>query len=118
MSSEFGGTTLGDILLDNEVEKLAGLAASMPFVSFAEPQVLEADSFAIQLICPFQYEPHGIKTILEKEHSNELELLWLATRQANLEFRIRQVERLSVQCGFPGIGNEIAYKKFKVEYLP
>ncbi len=118
MSSEFGGTTLGDIILDNEVENLDELAASMPFLSFSEPQVLNADLFAIELICPFQYEPHGIKTILEKESPGESGLLWLNTRQANQHFRINQIEQASASCGFPGIGNESNYRKFKEEYLP
>jgi beta-barrel assembly-enhancing protease len=118
MSSEFGGTTLGDIILDNEVEKLANLAASMPLISFDETQVLEADSFATSLICPFQYEPHGIKTILEMENSTGPDLLWLVTRKATIETRIRRLEQQASLCGFPGVSNEIAYRKFTDEYLP
>lgn len=118
MSSEFGGTSLGDIILDNPVENLDEFTASMPFLSFPETAVLAADSFSIQLICPFNYEPHGLKTILEKSYTQQTELLWLNTRQANELFRLRRIEHLSSQCGYPGIGNEHEYERFKTAYLP
>lgn len=118
MAEEFGGTNLGDILLGNEVEHLSDLALAMPSLSFEEEKVMLADSFSVKILCPFQYEPIGIKSILEKVGSNELHCLWLDTRSANFTNRINYLELQALDCGLPGVVNQENYQNFKNNYLP
>ena len=118
MSEEFGATTLGDILLDNGVDQLSELASAMPSIAFEEDKVLLADSFSVHLVCPFQYEPLGIKNIVEKARHNEAALLWLSTRPANPAYRIQRIEIQAIECGLPGVSNEENYQQFKNSYLP
>ncbi|MEK7254978.1 MAG: M48 family metalloprotease [Bacteroidota bacterium] len=118
MAEEFGGTNLGDILLDNPVENLSEMAAGMPALTFDETAVLNADEFAIETICPFLYDPMGIKTILEKDLGDSLSLVWVENRQSDVEDRMQKVENQALNCGLPGVTNEVDYQKFKVSYLP
>ncbi len=115
---QFGGIMLGDILLENEVHELPKYAAAMPYLDFESEKVTEADSFSVELICPFLYEPSGLKKILEKAGLEDKKPLWLQARPAKLETRIEQLNELTTACGLPGVSNEENYLKFKLEYLP
>lgn len=115
---EFGGVMLGDILLENPVAELPEYAAEVPLLGFDETKVIEADSFAIELICPFLYEPSGIKRILERAGEGEIKPLWLETRSAKFENRLQSLSAESSDCGLPGVANEENYLKLKLEYLP
>ncbi|MCF8248150.1 MAG: M48 family metalloprotease [Saprospiraceae bacterium] len=78
----FGGVLLGDILLENPVPDLPNFVNDMPMLDFDEENVTAADAYAVQLICPFLYEPSAIKKILAKAEMEELKPLWLKTRPA------------------------------------
>ena len=114
----FGGVTLGDILLENPVPELPEYAAEVPHLIFDEAKVIEADAFAVQLICPFLYEPSGIKKILERADLEATLPLWLETRSGKFETRLQFLADETADCGLPGISNEEDYLKFKLEYLP
>lgn len=118
MRQEFGGVMLGDILLENPVPALPDFVADMPMLDFDEDKVTAADAFAVQLICPFLYEPSGIKKIVERAQKEELKPLWLETRPSNFEARLLALDNETEACGFPGVSNEENYLKFKQEYLP
>jgi beta-barrel assembly-enhancing protease len=115
---EFGGVMLGDILLENQVPELPEFAMAVPRLDFDEEKVTSADAFAVQLICPFLYEPSGIRRILEKSNLAEVKPLWLETRQAKFETRLQLLNEETASCGLPGVSNEENYLKFKLEYLP
>ena len=118
MRQAFGGITLGDILLENPVPALPEYTEEMPLLAFSEEQVTDADAFAVQLICPFLYEPSGIKKILEKAEAQGVKPLWLETRPAKFETRLQLLAEETAACGLPGVSNEGIYQKFKLEYLP
>lgn len=118
MKDEFDGKTLGDILLGNNVPQMGALAADMPMLTFEEKDVMLADSFAVAMICPFLYEPLGIKSLVGKADSESVNLDWLMTRAANLDSRNSNLERQALPCGLNGVTNEEAYQNFKTEYLP
>lgn len=115
---QYGGIVLGDILLENEVHELPKYAAAMPYLDFESEKVTEADSFSVDLICPFLYEPSGLRKILEKAGLEDKKPLWLQARPAKLETRIELLNELTTACGLPGVSNEENYLKFKLEYLP
>lgn len=118
MRREFGGVILGDILLENPVPDLPDFAQEMPMLDFNEDKVVEADAFAVELICPFLYEPTGLEKILDKAEGEELKPLWLQTRLAKYQTRYVSLLEHTASCGFPGVSNEENYLKFKLEYLP
>ncbi len=118
VKQEFGGVTLGDILLENPVPELPKYAVAVPHLIFDEEKVTKADAFAVDMICPFLYEPSGIKKILEKAENEELPPLWLTSRQAKYETRLQLLAVEAAACGLPGVDNEEKYLKLKTEYLP
>ncbi len=118
MRQEFGGVILGDILLENQVPALSDYVAEMPKLDFDEEKVTAADAFSVQLICPFLYEPTGLKKILDKAENEELKPLWLETRLGKYQTRLELLAEETASCGFPGVSNEANYVKFKQEYLP
>ncbi len=118
IKQEFGGVMLGDILLENPVPELPDYAAEVPHLIFGEPSVVLADSFAVEMICPFLYEPSGIKKILEKAKDEEIQPLWLEARQGKIDTRIKYLNAEIAECGLPGVANVENYDKFKTEYLP
>ena len=118
MKEEFGGTLLGDILLDKAVPELPELSAQLPFLSMAEEAVIQADSFFIDLICPFQYGPLGIREIISKSEGSGSEVQWLVNRHVDRSFRVEEIGRHSSECGLPGVSNKGAYRRFKEELLP
>lgn len=118
VKQEFGGIMLGDILLENPVPELPDYAAEMPHLIFDETKVTKADAFAVEMICPFLYEPSGIQNILEKAENEDVPPLWLASRQAKYETRLQLLAVEIAGCGLPGVSNEENYLKFKAEFLP
>ena len=115
---EFGGVMLGDILLENPVPELPDFVEKMPFLSFGEKDVRLADAFAVQLICPFLYEPSGIRKILERAALEENLPLWLRTHQGKFQTRLMHLDQETAGCGLPGVSNEENYLTFKLDYLP
>lgn len=118
MRTAFGGIYLGDILLDKPVQGLDLLSATLPTLPFDSDKVLDADSFAIQLVCPFSYDPLGIKEVLEKAQQTETALSWLDIRFANYNIRLQNLDRMAIPCGLPGVFNQDSYQRFKSVYLP
>lgn len=115
---EFGGVMFGDILLENNVPELPKYSGSVPLLAFDSENVMAADSFAVELICPFLYEPSGVRKVLERAGLEEIKPLWLESRPGKIETRIEHLSNLATLCGLPGVANEDNYLKFKTEYLP
>jgi len=121
LKAEFDGVLLGDILLDKEVEELDLIVQSIPLLAFTKEEIMAADEYAVNLICPFQYEPLGVKDILELTTTlQELEVHWLQKQPLDLTLndRIQNIDVLAESCGLGGITNENSYDIFKTDYLP
>jgi predicted Zn-dependent protease len=118
MGKAFTNTKLGDVLLGNEVPNIGELATEIPALNFENQDVMKADSFSVEIICPFQYESLGLQNVLKKAEETEPALDWLDIRLAPSGARMDNIERLAGKCGLPGVVNESAYQKFKTTYLP
>lgn len=109
---------LGDLTLDREVPSAADIAAALPTLEFPADLVMEADSFAVSILCPFLYEPLGLREIILKAENSAENFQWLEYRSANEEQRIQEASRLAADCDLGGVRNEEMYQKFKTEQLP
>ena len=109
---------LGDITLNRDVPEAADIAIEMPTLDFPADAVMEADSFAIQILCPFLYEPLGIREIILKANDSNETFHWLEHRSANPAQRIEEALRIAGGCDLGGVRNEAAYLRFKTENLP
>ena len=109
---------LGDIILGRDIPESADIAAALPTMSFETSAVMEADSFAIDILCPFLYEPLGIREIILKASESIETLHWLQYRSANIEYRIQEASRMAAPCDLGGVRNEDAYLDFLFNMLP
>ena len=89
---------LGDILLGREVEGMDGLMHFLKDFSYTKEEVLEADKFAISLICPFNYNAIGLKTILELAEQSDSEIQWCINRPS-ADNRMERIIAAAKECG-------------------
>ena len=109
---------LGDLTLGREVTSAVNIAAALPMLRFSEEAVMEADSFAITVLCPFLYEPLGVREIILMGAESTETFHWLEYRFADNQQRIQEASRLAADCDLGGVRNEEMYLKFKTEQLP
>lgn len=109
---------LGDLTLDREVPSAVDIAVALPKLEFSADAVMEADSFAIAVLCPFLYEPLGLREIILMGAESPETFHWLEYRSANGAQRIQEASRFAEDCDLGGVRNEEMYQKFKTEQLP
>ncbi|MEM9918577.1 MAG: M48 family metalloprotease [Bacteroidota bacterium] len=119
--NQFGGDKLGSILLGEAVpEEVSDMTNYLQNIAYDEYTVSQADSFAIELICPFLYDPLGMQHFLTRvrQSGDEVQVTWLDNRStANVEDRIERVFRQARDCGDFGRQYEERYHDFQ-EKLP
>jgi len=96
--STFGKDVIGDLLLGYDIPTTRAVANSLENISYTEQEVLIADRYALNIICPFQYDAIGLKTFLERANSNSFEIQWLETHPSSIT-RIESIEEYAVNCG-------------------
>lgn len=90
---------LGDVLLGKEnLEGMDELSLFLKDMTYSENEVIEADNFAIQLICPFQYNALGIKTIIDQASQSTMAVAWLDIRPSASN-RIDNILEQAAPCG-------------------
>lgn len=119
LEEEFGKKDLGDIVLDNGKADTEAMAIAFEDFSYPTNNVLAADDFSVELLCPFMYEPRGLVSIFEKAISdNENIPLWFSLRLVeNLSERISRMNEKAVSCGMDGVQNAEAYQAFLLDLL-
>lgn len=118
LKAEYGGIALGDLLLGNRVENLDEIACSLVNLAFSGSDVLNADSYSVDLLCPFAYDASGIKSILETIDSSDVLVEWLETRRGDFNERIQNIANHAAPCGTEGQVFTERYKNFKENLLP
>ncbi len=89
---------LGDILLGKQVEGMDQLCMTLKNMTYQKEEVIEADNFSIDLMCPFQYNALGIKTIIDHAAQSTTEVLWLEVRPGDAA-RLKNIESRAEDCG-------------------
>lgn len=118
IKAEYGGIVLGDILLGNDVPQLDDIACSLQSLAFSDVDVLLADTYSVDVLCPFAYDASGLKSILEVVDTTDVPLEWLEIRRGDLSERIRNIETHAAPCGAEGQVFIERYRDFKENLLP
>ncbi len=117
LSEEHGGVFLGDITLGKEVEELAKVVEGFPRLEFSEEKVYDADEYAIELLCPFQYDISGLKNFLSRANSKKI--AWIASKKGeDLNSRLAHIEAHALECGEGGVTNHGQYVAKIKNFLP
>ena len=119
--NQFGGNTLGEILLGEQTTtKIDEMADYLSLINYSEELVIKADSFAVDVICPFLFDPLGIPQFLERMQNsmNQPMVSWLDNRPTDdTTARIERIFERASECGDFGKKYETRYRIFK-ESLP
>jgi len=99
LKDEFGGVAMGDILLGNKVSSIDNMALWLRDLSYDEEEVLEADQYALNIICPYLYDNAGLRAaIMRLDEVSDQTVDWLVRRPGTT----KRIETLEVQlegCG-------------------
>jgi len=113
----YGGVFIGKITLGDEIPELLEIVENYPQIEYLEEAVIAADAYAIELICPFQYDAAGLRTFLLRAQDREIE--WINSKKSmDLDTRLENIKVLSVDCGEAGVTNRNQYLKKIKNFLP
>lgn len=109
---------LADLLLDKEEHRfLKDLTLNINNISYPTNEVEKADSYAVELLCPFQYDAFGIKSILETAETSQTTIAWLRTKHGT-DKRKEKISKEAQNCGAEESTFADRYRAFKSNMLP
>jgi len=114
---EYGGKDFGDMLLDKPVERSGDIAMTIKEMSFETPVVESADHFAMENICPFQYDAYEFKELIKHLQNYSVEIDWLTMRPGGAQ-RVQKINETSASCDDEEPLEETRYQMFKNNLLP
>jgi len=99
LKNEFGGVAMGDILLGRDVAQIDNMALWLRDLSYSEDEVLEADQFAIDVLCPYLYNNHGLSNAITRlSDVSDRTVEWLEKRPGAIK-RLEVLENMEMDCG-------------------
>lgn len=107
---EYDGTILFQVINGQNPSELPEMAAGLKNISFTEEEVTAADSYAVEIICDFLYDPHGMRDFTKRAISEEIQLDWMDNRPGTTD-RSKLIEQAASGCG-PGAVFETRYQDF------
>lgn len=119
LKAKFGGSVLADILLSNEVDQLSEMADYLSEIRYSVSEVINADTLAVETLCPFLYDARGLQRIFERAttQTTDSQIEWMQVRPGDLKERIRHVVRNARDCGMNGAHYEDRYFSY-IRKLP
>lgn len=113
----YGGAFIGKITLGDKIPELLEVLTDYPKMEYMEAAVMEADEYAIELLCPFQYNIAGLNAFLYRAEDQNIE--WIQSKRSmDLEIRLANIETLSASCGEGGVTNKNQYLRKMKNFLP
>ena len=99
LKDEFGGVAMGDILLGKQVSSIDNMTLWLRDLSYTENEVLEADGFALNVICPYLYDNKGLRSaIMRLDEVSDRTVEWLIRRPGTTK-RIEALAAGLENCG-------------------
>ncbi|MEM6316180.1 MAG: M48 family metalloprotease [Bacteroidota bacterium] len=117
LRAEYGGIIWGDLLSGRKVENFAEIVSAFPNITYDEALVSKADQFAIELVCPFQYDISGLNDFVERASNQQIK--WIQSKKVtNTSARLATITSLSSPCGRDGVTNYEQYQRKIKNFLP
>lgn len=99
LKNEFGGVAMGDILLGRDVAQIDNMALWLRDLSYSEEEVMIADEFAVDVLCPYLYNHHGLSNAITRlSDISDRTVDWLEKRPGTIK-RLEQLDNMEVDCG-------------------
>lgn len=116
MKTEYGIIPVNDLELGTDSQNAIDIAATIQNLEYTSSIVGQADQFVVEVICPFQYDALGLKSLVEKATAIPGSIQWLDTRPGP-ENRITSIEQRAVGCGLEDLTFTERYL-YKTSLLP
>jgi len=110
LKMDYDGTVLFQVINGQNPGELPEMAESLQNITFTEEEVVAADSYAVDIICDFLYDPHGMRDLIKRAVANEEQLDWLDNRPSIMD-RGKLIEQAAAGCG-PGGTFKARYQDF------
>ena len=119
--SQFEGRSLNDIINDRDQDKLEEVAEYLKIMGYDRDAVVHADTFALDLLCPFRYDLSGLMNVLDRANQDLNEFKWIQTKNPDPAIRIEllqeYISRHDDCTDRSNVTLERSYNRF-IEYLP
>ncbi len=119
---QFEGSTLRDIVEGKDNEELCDIAEYFQTIRYDKDAVIHADTFAVNLLCPFNYDPAGLKDLIVRADSITTgDFKWLTAKIHGVPNRVKLIEEILQKHDCTSGSNvqlKSRYDRFKTEYLP
>lgn len=118
---QFEGRALVDIIRDNDQNRLEEVSEYFKIIGYEKEIVNHADTFAMELICPFRYDPRGLRNVLERANNDPNEFKWIQTKNPEPAVRKEYIEDFLSRHPCEDNSNILlknSYERFIEQYLP
>ena len=118
----FDGVVIHDLTNNRLIPQLNDIAEYFTRIQYDKPEVLFADSFAMELICPFNYESLGLLQVIDRADKSPERVSWDISKNCDFIDRKNLIERIRFNDMDCAAGSNItlsdAYSRLKNSYLP
>lgn len=112
MKNEYSSLILSELEQGTESEGTIDIAETIHQLRYTEEMVATADTFVVDMICPFQYEARGLKSFIERASSMMDNIEWLNNRPRSSE-AIRIIDDHALSCGEEELTFSERYEYYK-----
>ncbi len=109
LTNAFSSEELGDVLLYNTVAEIENMALWLRDASFSEKYGAQADSFAVNIMCPFLFDAGSINTFLDRAEREERNISWLQKRPSSPD----RMERINSQVSSCGTNEKVYIERYQ-----
>lgn len=123
LKNNFGASLLNELAAQKKPEELDDIVLHFSTIDYDRSQITYADSSAIISICPFNYDPKGLRNVIERASDLPIDFWidWLNLKQVPVTTRKELIDEiLSIDnCTLGGVTNRaIEYEHFINQLLP
>lgn len=123
LKNNFGSGLLNELAGQKTPDELDDIVLHFSTIDYDRSQILYADSSAIISICPFNYDPEGLRNIIKRASDLPIDFWidWLNLKQVPVTTRKKQIDEILAidDCKQGGVTNrEVEYSHFINQLLP
>ena len=119
----FEGSNLRDVVDRKDMSIVEDIAEYFQTIRYNEGAVIHADTFAINLLCPFNYDPTGLKDLIIRADTTDAvnDFKWLTAKNYDVPNRVTLIDEVLERNDCARGSNVLLkaqYERFIEEYLP
>jgi len=122
MRDDFGSKALSKILSNDPDREdiLLQIATDLKDLAVTQEQIDEADTYAVEIICEFLWDSHGLVSVLERGSEDTRPINWLQSKPTDTRrmYRLKDLIKNQGSCGVTDSTYEERYEAKILKRLP